>query len=280
MLDDVGKPVLVEIKNPVSTTYDMKEPPPPRPSKKRPPAKVEPSVEATLPPVAPLKTIEHSKGEHYGSHSEYIMQVQMQMEATLQRLHAKVCDFMPYWRFSDMFLPKYDAETGHFLIANMHASRYYYSAEFVDRVTKELQEFKKYCEDDVCPPEIDKDDMLARFPALKVLSLAEVKIWVEPRTDEHGQYIYGGKTSKGVPLPEIEMGEYEGKPYMKRVICKRRYAKVIIPNSSPRYVTAKEISQGYYDTPAEKEKQEKARQKWLVERQVAASAAAEATKKL
>lgn len=254
MLDDIGKPILVEIKNPLAEVYLCKEPKP----KWKTATTSKVATEATLP--TPPKNFDESKGEHYSTHIEYAFQVQMQMEATLKRLGARVCDFVPMWKFDDLVGPKYDAETGRFLIARLHGTRYYYNSEFIELTYQEIEEFAAYCERDECPPEVEKSEMLAKFPALKVLSLAEVKVWLEPRKDENGKYIYGGYTAKGIPLPEIEMGEYEGKQYPKRLIGTRRCDGVIIPKSEPRYITLKEIAQHHLDTPAQKAKQEAARQ--------------------
>lgn len=279
MLDDCNKPVLVEIKAPVASTYTMKEGPAYKKAFKAAMAAVQKASDAARAqmdvcsmedPVQvaavenaaadaakatvefPTPTLDRSKGEQHGVPTAYACQTIGQMGATMKKLGAKVCDFVPHWRFDDLIGPKYHQASGRFLISHTQGTRIWHNEEFFDILYAEVEAFCNACRDNKCPEDITREKMLAKFPPLKVAAIADVRVYLSPRKDNAGKYIYGGIDEYGVPQPEIEMGEFEGKTYKKRLLGRQRCDGLEIPvNSQPRYVTLKEFDQEYYDPVTE-----------------------------
>jgi hypothetical protein len=289
MLDDCGKPVLVEIKAPVSAPYRMSESPAYKKALNAAIAAIDRIKEqaenkiqylqdedekvaerakaaagAASQVTLPTPRIDRTKGDHFGVPVQYALQTAGQMGSTKAKLKAKVCDFVPHWRFDDMFdphephsfnNPRYHKESGRFLISHTQGSRIWHSDEFFSVLYEEVKRFCHACKAEQLPEEFaDKADILGKFPPVRMAPIAEVRVWLSPRKDAQGAYIYGGKDKHGTPLPETEMGEYEGRPYKKRIIGTRRCFVVDVPaNSVPREVTLKELAQECYDpvpTPA------------------------------
>jgi hypothetical protein len=283
MLDACGQPVLVEIKAPVAALYKMNESPAYKQALNAALATIDrikaaaenkiqylqdeeakvaerakAAAAATSQVTLPTPTIDRTKGDHFGVPVQYALQTAGQMGATMAKLKAKVCDFVPHWRFDDMFdpnephsfnNPKYHKETGRFLLSHTQGSRIWHNDGFFAVLYEEVKKFCHACKTEQLPDEYeDKAELFDKFPPVKMAPIAEVKVWLSPRKDAQGKYIYGGVDKNGTPLPETEMGEYEGRPYKKRVIGNRRCFGIDVPvNSVPRETTLKEMAQEYYD---------------------------------
>jgi len=196
----------------------------------------------------PTPTLDVSKGEQHGVPTAYACQVIGQMGATMQKLGARVCDFVPHWRFDDLIGPKFNEATGRFLLSHTQGTRVWHNEEFFDVLYKEVETFCRACQTNTPPQDVTREAMLAKFPPLKIAPMADVRVWLSPRKDDKGKYIYGKPDEYGTPQPEIEMGDWEGKPYKKRLKGNPRCLGLEIPiNSQPRYVTLKEFDQEYYD---------------------------------